>query len=106
PDLRRMARSRTLGASGGESMTRRNILDRMLDQHEAVMSTVASNTTFTPKDLLELPDEGVGYELIDGELVETNVSEESSRVAMRIGHLLQVVTDTTREARVYGSDLG
>src|SRR5438874_1491174 len=71
------------------------------------MSTIAAKTIFTPEDLLRMPDEdAVAYELVDGQLVERNVSKESSRAAMRIGHLLQVVTDQTKEAQVYGSDLG
>jgi Uma2 family endonuclease len=72
---------------------------------EDAMSTVASKTTFTPDDLIHLPDEGAGYELVDGQLVERNVSKESSRIAMRIGFLLQQA-DTAREVEVYGSDLG
>ena len=59
---------------------------------------------FTPEEFLDLPD-SVGYEIADGKLVERNVSEESSGVAMRIGYLLQLETDKSREARVYGSDL-
>lgn len=34
----------------------------------------------TPDDLLHLPDEGKGYELVRGELNERNVGTESSRV--------------------------
>jgi Uma2 family endonuclease len=70
------------------------------------MSTVASKTTFTPDDLIHLPDEGVGYELVDGQLVERNVSKESSRIAMQIARLLANEAAKTKEAEVYGSDLG
>jgi Uma2 family endonuclease len=44
------------------------------------MSTVASKTRFTPEDLLTMPDRD-RYELVDGHLVEQNVSTWSSYVA-------------------------
>jgi len=70
------------------------------------MSTVASKTIFTPADLLRLPDEGVGYELLDGQLVERNVSKESSRIAIEIARLLGNEAAKKRDAEIYGSDLG
>ncbi|HEY2785122.1 MAG TPA: Uma2 family endonuclease [Fimbriiglobus sp.] len=36
---------------------------------------------YSPDDLLQMPDEGLGFELIDGELRERNVSKQSSLVA-------------------------
>jgi Uma2 family endonuclease len=45
------------------------------------MSTTATPTAITPDDLLRLPDRGKGYELVNGELKELDVSKESSRVA-------------------------
>lgn len=44
------------------------------------MATVAEPTTYTPADLLALP-EGKSYELVDGRLVEVNMSLLSSWVA-------------------------
>ena len=41
----------------------------------------ATVTVVTPEDLLRMPDEGKGYELVNGELKEMPVSTESSRVA-------------------------
>jgi Uma2 family endonuclease len=38
----------------------------------------------SPDDLLHMPDEGRGFELVAGELREINVSNESSRIAGRI----------------------
>lgn len=70
------------------------------------MSTVASKTTFTPDDLIHLPDEGVGYELVDGQLVERNVSKESSRIAAQIVRLLGNEAAKTKDAEVYAGDLG
>ena len=70
------------------------------------MSTLASQRrTYTPEDLLAMPN-GVGYELVDGKLVERHVSVESSRVAMKIGILLGVEALRTGEATVFASDLG
>ena len=43
------------------------------------MSTIQSKP-ITPEDLLAMPDEGKGFELVDGELVEKNVTLLSSRV--------------------------
>jgi Uma2 family endonuclease len=44
------------------------------------MSTVVAKTRYTPEDLLTMPD-GDRYELVDGQLVEQNVSIWSSYVA-------------------------
>jgi Uma2 family endonuclease len=41
----------------------------------------ATVAVVTPEDLLRMPDEGKGYELVNGELKEMPVSTESSRVA-------------------------
>ena len=46
------------------------------------MNAVATKTTYTPEELLALPDEK-DYELVDGHLVERNVSTLSSWVAGR-----------------------
>ena len=51
---------------------------------EAVMSAIAIPPPVTANDLLTMPDEGQGFELVNGELREINVSKESSRVAGRI----------------------
>jgi Uma2 family endonuclease len=44
------------------------------------MSAIATKTTFTPEELLAMPD-GKNYELVDGHLVERKVSTLSSWVA-------------------------
>lgn len=44
----------------------------------------ANPPTITPDDLLRMPDEGRGFELVDGRLRELNVSKPSSRVAGQI----------------------
>jgi Uma2 family endonuclease len=45
--------------------------------------------TLTPDDLLRLPDQGKGYELVDGELKELNVSTLSSYTAGEIYYQLR-----------------
>ena len=45
--------------------------------------SIGSPATYTADDLLRMPD-GDGYELVDGELVELKMSQESSWVAGRI----------------------
>jgi Uma2 family endonuclease len=51
------------------------------------MSTVATKTDYTPEDLLTMPD-GDRYELVDGQLVERNMSLWSSFVAGRIHRII------------------
>jgi Uma2 family endonuclease len=71
----------------------------------SVLTSQPATQTYTPEALLRLPD-AASYELVDGRLVERNVSAESSRVGLRIGGLLVAEADRTREAAAYGSDLG
>jgi len=56
------------------------------------MSTAEVGTTYTPEDLLTLPDDRA-YELVDGRLVEKNMGTRSSWVAFQLGHRLQVCLD-------------
>jgi Uma2 family endonuclease len=49
------------------------------------MSTTATPpAVITPDDLLRMPDEGAGYELVNGELKELNMSAQSWRVGGRL----------------------
>lgn len=61
--------------------------------------------THIPEDLNQLPDGGKGFELVDGELKERQVSKESGRIGLRLGHFLIVFCDA-HGGWVYGSDLG
>jgi Uma2 family endonuclease len=66
--------------------------------------TVAENKTrFTPDDLLNMPD-AVGYELVDGQLVERKMGTESSIIAMLIGHILSSFVKPRKLGFVAGSD--
>lgn len=50
----------------------------------SAMLTAAPPKRYTPDDLLQMADAGKGYELVDGKLVELNVSSLSSLVAGEI----------------------
>src|SRR5687768_3238670 len=52
-----------------------------------MMNAVTAERRYTPEDLLHMED-GSHYELVDGELVERNMSVWSSYVAGRIHYLL------------------
>lgn len=56
------------------------------------MNTIAAKTRYTPADLLRMPY-GKNYELVDGNLVEVNVSLWSSYVAGKLIRLLGVYCD-------------
>jgi len=60
----------------------------------------------TPAMLLEMPD-GVNYELVDGHLVERNVSGLSSLVALEVGRRLgNHLESIGSPGWVFGTDLG
>ena len=60
-----------------------------------------ATATITPDELLQMPDEGRGYELVDGELRELNVSKESSRISGEIHFLLRSFVQVGFPAWVY-----
>jgi Uma2 family endonuclease len=68
------------------------------------MST-ATATRLTAADLQRMPD-GDKYELVDGELVERNVSQLSSLVAMEMGSQLRNFCKPQGLAWVFGADAG
>jgi len=69
------------------------------------MTLLDTITVYTASDLARLPNAG-DFELVDGELVERQMSMESSRVATRISRLLGNEADRTGEAEIYDSELG
>src|SRR5437588_9655570 len=64
------------------------------------MSTTATATRYTPEDLLKMPD-GDLYELVDGQLVERNMSAWSSYVAGRIYSPMAEFADENRRGWVF-----
>jgi Uma2 family endonuclease len=67
------------------------------------MSAVATEARYTPDDLLEMPD-AVQYELVDGRLVERNMSALSSLVAMQFGRRIGNYADEAGAGDVFGPD--
>lgn len=63
------------------------------------MSIAAAS--ITPEDLLLMPDEGRGYELVDGELREMAMSKESSRVSGRAFSVLDVFVEAHASGWVF-----
>jgi Uma2 family endonuclease len=67
--------------------------------------TIAPGKTYTPEDLLSLPD-AVNYELVDGILVERKMGSESSLIAGIILTLLNNFIRGKRVGLVFGADCG
>jgi Uma2 family endonuclease len=68
------------------------------------MST-ATKLNYSPEDLLSMPDQG-RYELVDGQLMERNVSKRSSRVSTRLLVFLGHFVSANNLGVVFQSDLG
>src|SRR3954451_21438707 len=69
------------------------------------MSTIAELKTHTPDDLLAMPDRK-RYELVDGKLVELNVSALSSLVAANLLHMIADHCKANTPAWIFGADCG
>jgi Uma2 family endonuclease len=69
------------------------------------MSIAEIKDDITPEELLAMPD-AVNFELVDGELVERNMSVLSSWVETRVGRLIGAYCDDKSLGAVFGSSLG
>lgn len=69
------------------------------------MNSVAIETKYTPEDLLALPDEK-DYELVDGNLVERNVSALSSWVGGKFYRYLDVFVEANNLGTAWPADVG
>lgn len=67
------------------------------------MSTTGATRRYTPEDLLEMPD-GDRYELVDGELVERNMSGTSSEVGLKIAGRLMYHVEREELGHAFGAD--
>jgi Uma2 family endonuclease len=67
------------------------------------MSAMATAVRYTPEDLLEMPD-AVEYELVDGRLVERNMSALSSRVGVKLSRRLDAYAEDANLGDVFGAD--
>jgi Uma2 family endonuclease len=66
---------------------------------------LVAEKTYTPEDLLSMPD-GKNYELVDGQLVERNVSQLSSWVGGRLYRLLDIFVEDHNLGWAWPADLG
>lgn len=69
------------------------------------MSAVAAKTAYTPDDLLAMPD-GKDYELVDGRLVERNVSALSSWIGGELLFRLRSFLQDRPVGLTFGADNG
>lgn len=76
-------------------------LESTAHRDEKEMSSAEVVTTYTPEDLLTLPDDRA-YELVDGQLVEKQRGTKSSWVAVQLAHRLQRHLDRQPAALVFG----
>ncbi|HUG89933.1 MAG TPA: Uma2 family endonuclease [Planctomycetaceae bacterium] len=67
------------------------------------VSAIATDVRYTPEDLLEMPG-SVGYELVDGRLVEREMSALSSRVGVKLSRRLDAFADERNLGEVFGAD--
>jgi len=67
------------------------------------MTTAAEKTSFTPEELLLLPD-SVNYELVNGNLVERQMGSESSAIAMAIGIILGMYVRAKKLGHLFMAD--
>jgi Uma2 family endonuclease len=79
-----------------------------LDEGEErkAMTILAESTVLTPEDLLALPDSGKSYELVNGKLVEVNVSLLSSWVGGEMHGRLREFCRAQTAGRVWPPDSG
>jgi len=68
------------------------------------MSAVVEERTYTPEELLSLPDEGRGFELVAGRLVEKKKGSYASWVAARITSVLARFGESPDLGLVFSSE--
>lgn len=69
------------------------------------MTVLEAPTRITPEELLAMPD-NVSLELVNGQIVEKNVSVKSSRVELVIGHQFERYLDANPGGEVFPASLG
>ena len=70
------------------------------------MNIMKTHATATIDDLLNTPEDGRKYELVDGEILVTRAGMRHSEIGGKILHLLQQVLDETHSGKVYSADVG
>lgn len=69
------------------------------------MSTIAEDATYTPDELLAMPD-GDLYELVDGQLVERSMGARSSFIGNRLSRLVTDHCEAHRLGWILGPECG
>lgn len=72
----------------------------------AIATAPAAPKTYTPDDLLQMPDGGKGYELVNGELRDLVVSKESSRIGGEVYFRLRAFVGMTIPGWVFPPETG
>ena len=70
------------------------------------MTVMKSNRPSTIEDLLNTPEDGQKYELVDGEIIVSPAGMRHSEIAIHIGYLLKRHVEDSPTGRVFGSDVG
>lgn len=70
------------------------------------MAPAPASKTYTPDDLLRMPDGGAGYELVNGALRKLNLSKESSRVGGNVYFRIMTFTEPRGFGWVFPQDTG
>ena len=70
------------------------------------MSIMKTRPTATMDDLLNTPEDGRKYELVDGEILVTPAGMRHSEIGVRISYLLTEIADRTGAGKVYSADVG
>jgi Uma2 family endonuclease len=71
-----------------------------------MLITTQTLPTFTAEQFLAMGDRAHGCELIDGHIVEKDVSKESARVTVRFSFTLGAYIEARRCGWLFGSELG
>ena len=70
------------------------------------MTVMKSHGLSTIDDLLNTPEDGQKYELVDGEIIVSPAGMRHSEIGIQIAHLLKTYIDDSPIGRVLGSDVG
>jgi Uma2 family endonuclease len=70
------------------------------------MTTMTIKRPATIEDLMNMPDDGNKYELVDGEIVVSPAGMRHSEVAIKIAHLIMKFLDEHPIGKVYTTDVG
>ena len=70
------------------------------------MQIVKPKGTATVEDLLNMPEDGQKYELVDGEIVVSPTGLKHSKISIKIARILATFLDQHPTGELLGSDLG